>query len=131
MNPASVDIKDLLEAESSFGLTFATNLFIGSEPQQPDNCVTIYDTPGYPPELALEGAVQYFYPSIQIRVRNNSYLDAYDMINDIKTYLHGMNNFTVNGTDYDLIECSIEPHLLEWDKTGRSIFVITFNLRRR
>lgn len=46
MNAPSVDIKDMLEAESSLGLTFTSDLFVGHEPNTPDETVTIFDTPG-------------------------------------------------------------------------------------
>ena len=48
MNSVSEDVKDMLEAESDLDLTFATNLFIGKEEKDPDNCVTIFDTPESP-----------------------------------------------------------------------------------
>jgi len=46
MNPSSIDIRDILIAHTpTLGLTFATNLLIGLEPESPDNVVTIFDTP--------------------------------------------------------------------------------------
>ena len=88
MNPSSQDIKDMVDGESSLGLTFGTNLFTGIELSTPDDAVTIFDTPGSPPQLALDDS-EYNYPSVQIRVRNNSYLTGWTLINDIKALLHG------------------------------------------
>jgi hypothetical protein len=131
MNPTSKDIKDMLEAESSLGLTFATDLFIGKEPAMPDDCVTIFDTPGYPPQLTLKKGEDYYRPSVQIRVRNNSYLTGWDLINDIKIALHGVGQETWNSTLYSVIKCSMEPALLDWDEKNRARFVATFDVQRR
>ena len=131
MNPASKDVKDLLEAEGSLGLTFKTNLFVGNEPTEPDDCVTIFDTPGSPPQLTLAKGEDYFYPSIQIRVRDRDYLYGWDLMNDIKTLLHGWGQDTINGTYYAVIRCTQEPSLLDWDENGRARFVTTFDIQRR
>lgn len=131
MNPASVDIKDLVEADSGLGLTFATDLFIGREPAAPDNCVTIFDTPGGSPMQTFKQGEDYYYPSIQIRVRNTNYLTGWDLINDIKVLLHNRAQETVNGTLYSVIICTQEPALLDWDENDRARFVTSFDLQRR
>lgn len=131
MNAPSEDIKDMLEAESSsLGLTFATNLFIGKEPMLPKNCVTIFDTPGFPSYLGLN-TVGYEYPSIQIRVRNSGYINGWNLANDIKNLLHGKKQETWNGTLYTVIICSSGPALLDWDDNNNARFIINFNLQRR
>ena len=131
MDAPSVDIKDMLVADTSLSLTFATNLFVGKEPGKPDNCVTIYDTPGFPPYLGLGGEVGYEYPSIQIIVRNTKQATAWNLIERIKDSLHGRNHQTWNGTLYMLIACSSGPALLEWDDNNNCKFVINFNIQRR
>lgn len=132
MNAASVDIKDILEytAESSSGYNFTSNLFIGKEPPTPDNCITIFDTYGFPPQLTLDG-VKYEYPSVQIRVRNNEYLAGYALIKDIVNILHAMAQQTWNNTLYSVIYCSSGPALLDWDDNGRVRFIANFNIHRR
>lgn len=135
MNVPSVDIRHILEAKDessgSFVLIFGTNLFIGKEPATPKNCVTIYDTPGFAPYLGVSGDTGYEYPSIQIRVRNTSYVNGWNMINDIKSALHGLHQETWNGTLYSVIYCSGDPALLDWDDNGNARFVINFNINRR
>lgn len=131
MNPCSEDIKDFLESESSLALTFATDLFIAKQPLSPDNCVTIYDTPGAPPALWFDASEVYDYPSIQIRIRNINYLNGYSMAQALKTYLHGQAHITINSTYYSLIQCMGDPAFLEWDEKGRVHFIINFNLQRR
>ena len=134
MNSPSEDIKDMLVADSSLSLTFATDLFIGREPTLPKNCVTIFDTAERAPQLTLGGkdnTENYFYPSIQIRVRNIDYRDGWDLIQDIRTSLHGRAQETRNGTLYSVIYCASGPALLDWDENNRVRFIINFNIQRR
>ena len=129
MNPPSKDISDMLVA-GSLSLVVGTNLFIGREPEAPNDCVTIFDTPGHPPEMYYSNEYRYFYPSIQIRVRDIEYLEGWDLINDIKLLLHNRGQETWNGTLYSAIACTIEPALLDWDQNNRARFVTTFDIQR-
>jgi len=130
MNNSAEDIKDMLVAESDLGLTFATNLFIGKEEKTPRNCVTIFDTTGYPPDLGLTNQ-GYERPSVQIRVRNADYTTGWNLIEEIKTSLHGRAQETWNDTLYSVIYCASGPAHLDWDDNGNARFIINFNLQRR
>ena len=129
MNPSSVDIKDILVA-AGLGLTFGTNLFVGKEPVAPEDCVTIFDTPGAGPDKFHDQSVNYNRPSIQIRVRDNSYLEGWALINNIKNELHNKGPIVQSGTTYSSIFCSLEPALLDWDQNDRARFVATFDIQR-
>lgn len=129
MNPPSKDICAILAA-ASLGLTFGTNLFVGSEPPSPDNVVTIYDTPGFAPESTLTKGEEIWQPAVQVRVRNSSYLASYALINDIKETLHALAHETWGETRYDLIRCAQEPFLLDYDESGRPRFVANFDIQR-
>jgi hypothetical protein len=134
MNSTSEDIKEMLVADSSLGLVFASNLFIGKEPATPYNSVTIFDTPGFPDELLLDGSSNgnsYQYPSVQIRVRNTNYTVGWSLIENIKASLHGRARETWNGTLYSVIMCSSGPALLEWDDNSNVKFIVNFNIQRR
>ena len=131
MNAPSVDIAAILESESELGLTFATDLFVGKEPSTPQDCVTVFDTPGQPNQLTLQQGEDYFYPSIQIRVRNKDYVTGWELARDIASQLHARAHETWNGTLYTLIQCMGEPVLLDWDENNRCRFIINFNLQRR
>jgi hypothetical protein len=131
MNAVSEDIKDILIADSSLGLVFQTNLFISREPSKHSNCVTIFDIPGYSPQLLLEGAMGFRTESFQIRVRNTDYKVGYALANDIMVLLHGLEHVTYNSTLYMVIYCTSGPAMLGWDDNNRVIFVINFNLQRR
>ena len=130
MNPPSQDIKDILEA-ADLNLTFQSNLFIGSLPAQAqDNCVVIYDTPGYSPDLTFNFGEKYFRPSIQIMVRSRDYQTGYSLINSIKNELHGIGHEVWNGTVYELIKCTQEPFLLSYDERNLVQFICNFDIQR-
>lgn len=132
MNACSVDIKDMLVADTSLGLTLAGNLFVGKEPTTPDNVVTVYDSYGFPPSLTLAGKGEdYYYPSIQIRVRNRDYRTGYNLAHDIMVSLHGRAQQTWNGTLYTVIYCSSDVALLDWEDNGLCRFLTNFNIQRR
>ena len=136
MNAPSKDIATMLEADSSLGLFHTIvgnqvrNLFVGMEVSTPKNIVTVFDTPGFPDQLTM-GKEKYEYPSIQIRVRNISYEDAYIIAENIKDSLHGRAHETCNGSYYSVIKCSSGPALLDRDDSGNYRFIINFNLQRR
>lgn len=131
MNPTSIDIKDMLEAESALALTFATDLFVGVEPSTPDNCVTIFDTPGFNRELTFDKTEKYQRPSIQLRVRNRDYETGWELINDIVDRLHGRGAETWNGSQYSVIVCVTEPALLDYDARGNARFFTNFDIQRK
>ena len=138
MNPASIDIKDLLEQESSsssslnLDLEFGTNLFISHEPDSPQNCVTVYDAPGGFIDSTLQAGNQdYFYADVQVRVRNTNYLTGMALACNIQKVLHGLNNFMHGTTYYAFIRCTTPPFMLEWDTLNRAIIIINFQIQRR
>lgn len=130
MQSAADDVHEILEAESSLGLSLGVNLFIGRELDQPDDCVILFDTPGMAPELTLGNDVGFYRPAIQVRVRNKSYINGYSLIFDIMKLLHGRGPETWNGMVYSAIVCVGDPMLLDWDPKGRARFICSFSLLR-
>jgi hypothetical protein len=125
----------MLEAELDLSLSSGSsgavrNLFVGKEESTPDDCVTIFDTPGFPPMLTLNDQ-GYYYPTIQIRVRSRKYVDGYALAQKIQSALHGRAQETWNDTLYTVIYCSGDIALLDWDDKGRPRFVINFYIQRR
>ena len=129
MNPPSEDIKDILLSNSSLGLVFNDNLYVGKEPTKPRDCMTIFDSGVFGQNLGL---TEYGYErqSVQIRVRNMDYLTGWAVVQGIKNYLHG-GTFEINGTVYTVIYCSSGPALLDWDDNGNVRFVVNFDMQRR
>ena len=133
MNPPSVDIKDILIADSSLAFTFGIDLFIGKEPGKPRRTATIFDYASFPPNLTMDGkdAANYEYCGIQIRVRDVDYVTGWTLINKIKDSLHGRAQETWGGTLYCVIKCINGPALLDYDANGNARFVVNFNIQRR
>jgi hypothetical protein len=131
MNAVSEDIKDIILEDSSLGLDFGTNLVIGREPASPGNCVTIFDIPGYSPQLLLDGEMGFRTESFQIRIRNTNYTTGYALANTIMVLLHGLEHVTYNSTLYMVIYCTSGPAMLGWDDNNRVIFITNFNVLRR
>jgi len=131
MNAPAVDIADILESVDSGTYIIGTNLFVGKEPAKPDNCITLYDYGGRPPQLTFDRTEKYEYPSVQVRVRNNDYRAGWDMIQDIADSLHGLSNETWNGALYTVIFVSSGPAFVAWDGNNRAIFVVNLGIQRR
>ena len=63
-----------------------TDLFLGLMPDQPDNCIALFEYAGSPPDLHWNGE----YPGLQVRVRDKSYAAARTKIGEIMAELHGL-----------------------------------------
>jgi hypothetical protein len=130
MNSPSIDIKDWLEVNSGLGLVFATNLFISREPATPDNTVTIYDTPAGADKSDMEGDSLIYENSIQIRIRNKSYITGWVLADAIKDVLSPVSNTMINSTTYLSIFHQNGPFVLEWDDNNRVILILNFQIER-
>lgn len=130
MNALSLDIRDMLVADTDLELVFAKNLFVGREPEHPDNCVTLFDTGGGAPSLTYSKQ-EYNWDTIQVRVRNNSYLDGMKQMYSIKKALHGIVNVQQNDMFYTLIRMYMPPFALGWDANDRVMIVASFEAQRR
>lgn len=130
MKAPSIDIRDMLIADTSLGLVYEQNLWIGKEPPKPNDTVVIFDTTSFAPWLGLTDK-GYEYPSVQIRVRNLDYETGWDLIHAIMNSLHGRAQETWNGSLYTVIYCSSGPAMLDWDDSQRVRFIVNFNLQRR
>lgn len=131
MNAASVDIKDWLEANSGLGLVFKENMFISREPTKPDNCITIYDTPGEPARPDFEGDSSIYEDSIQIRIRNTSYVTGWELAEAIRDVLHPISNTEINEIIYLSIFHQNGPFVLEYDSNNRVIIILNFKISRK
>jgi hypothetical protein len=130
MKAVSEDIKDILLSESSLGLSFADDLFVGKEPHEPDNCVTIFDIPGDPPQVTMD-VTRYDYPAVQIRCRNNDYMQASQQAYDIMEVLHGRSHEIVNGNYISSIIAQSDPQFFDWDQENRARFILKIKIQRR
>lgn len=125
MNPPSADIKDHIVANSSF--VFGTDLFIGTQPDDPDKCLTLYDVPANEsnPKLPIEEV------GIQFRSRSTDYVEAYSIISDMKVLLEGKRqDLMLNGSRYFSFMVISQPIQLIRDKKERHMFAMTMYLKR-
>jgi hypothetical protein len=134
MNAAIEDIKDMLEAESALGLTFATDLFLYREPAKPDNTVTLFEGPGIAPIGLLgsnEDTKHYERPSIQVRIRNREANVAVQLGYEIISVLHARAHEKWGSYYYELIAVIGTPYLMDWDENNRARVILNFNIQRR
>jgi hypothetical protein len=129
--------------------TLGADLFLGLMPDQPDNCIALFEYAGSPPDLHWNGE----YPGLQVRVRGTSYEAARSKIGEIMTALHGLYEQTlgggdgdegngdegsgdegygepipVTGTRYLLIKARGSPEILKRDASNRVELVLNFEI---
>lgn len=130
MNSPAVDIREMLLADPNVD-TDAYVPFVGMEPPMPFNCITIIDAAAYAPQLTMGNDSTYEYPSVQIRVRGVDYREAWGIISNIKTSLHGRANESWGDAFYTLINCLNGPMQLDWDDNQRVRLIANFDAQRR
>jgi len=86
--------------DASLNLVSGTNLFVGSEPLTPSDCVTVYDTDSIAPEFDYDGIKYLYYPRVQIRVRNSAYLAGDTVVINIRNAVQSIVHQTVGGRRY-------------------------------
>lgn len=125
------DDTDSMDSSSSSVVSDLYEISIGKEPATPSNVISIYETPGYPPQLTFNKSEKYEYPSVQIRLRSDFYQNGYEQALRIREILHGRAHETWNGTYYSVIYCVNGPLLFDYDKNQRPRFILNFNVQRR
>jgi hypothetical protein len=128
MKPMSEDVKDILteSAAGALGLVFGTNLFIGTEPPEPDAAVTLYDTGGHDPDIQND----LYQPTLQVKGRGGNYLAAYATMRAVMAYLTAERNITVGGTRYLAFWPVGDINALGRDEKNRALFTLNFRTMR-
>ena len=101
-----------------------TDIFLGLMPDQPDNCIALFEYAGSPPDLHWNGE----YPGLQVRVRNKSYAAARTKIGEVMEKLHGLHEQTLSGTRYLLIKARGSPEVLKRDNNNRVELFVNFEI---
>ena len=104
--------------------TVGTDIFLGLMPDQPDNCIALFEYAGSPPDLHWNGE----YPGLQVRVRNKSYAAARTKIGEVINKLHGLHEKTLSGTRYLLIKARGSPEVLKRDNNNRVELFVNFEI---
>ena len=103
-------------------LGFGRNLFIGREPSSPVNCITIYPTGSYSPDISRSTET----PTIQIRIRNTSYFTGYKIGNMIGKKFHENTDICASSRGKCFaIQSQVIPIGITDDATAH-LFVINF-----
>lgn len=114
----------LLDDIASYLETIGSDIFKGYLPEQPDNCIALFEYAGEPPDL--HSNVEY--PGLQVLVRSKSYATGRQKIEKVKSILHGVAETMINGHRYLLISARQSPEALPRDENGRVIFVCNFRV---
>ncbi len=104
--------------------TPGTDIFLGLMPDQPDNCVALFEYAGSPPDLHWNGE----YPGLQVRIRNKSYAAARIKIEETMKKLHGLHEQMLSGTRYLLIKARGSPEILKRDSSNRVELFVNFEI---
>jgi len=104
--------------------TVGADIFLGLMPDQPDNCIALFEYAGSPPDLHWNGE----YPGLQVRVRNKSYSAARTKIEDVMKKLHGLSEHILSGTRYLLIKARGSPEILKRDNNNRVELFVNFDV---
>ena len=110
-------------ATKSIG-TVGTDIFLGLMPDQPDNCIALFEYAGSPPDLHWEGE----YPRLQVRVRDKSYAAARAKIGTVAALLHGLHEQVLSDTRYLLIKALGSPEVLKRDANNRVELFVNFEI---
>ena len=126
MKSPSEDIA-LILVDEGIG-TIGTDIFVSKEHETPDECISLFDTGGFPPESGF----RYDYPTIQVRVRGKKgkYQATYNKADDIKAILNGKHNVTKNGTRYVGIWAMGDILSLGYDESDRPLLSVNFRIQR-
>lgn len=130
--PVAYQIAQILENEGVG--TFATDLFVSKEPDEPDNCVTVYSTGGLPDFTLTRGNRSAEVLNFQVRVRNNDYLTAHTKMEAVRTAIEKRKFIQLvdsAGTMDFAIWLTGLPNDLQRDTKNRSIVTADFSCMRR
>lgn len=124
MNSPAKDIKHRLVNLTIVG---AAICFIGEEPAEPNNCVTIYDTGGSDPfaNIGLKS------PTVQVRVRNTDYAAGYALQESIQNALITTETFELNNARYIGVWGQGDIIFIGRDENNRAIFTANYRIERQ
>ncbi len=101
------------------------DIYFGSKPSSPSNCITVFDTGGFAPKKDTTSD-----PTVMIQVRNDDYSVGMDLLQKIHSLLKDKNNFWLG--DYIFVyvsEALGEPGHIGKDENGRDLFSCNYHLR--
>lgn len=97
---------------------------VGNHEVDVDNCIAIYETGGFEPELYFEGENEE-YPTFQVIVRDKSYRSGFQKIRGIYKLLHGDTSL------FPLTEAQQPPAPIGQDDKKRWEFSVNFKVTKQ
>jgi len=109
--------------------TLGTNLFLGTMPETPDECVAVYENSGNAPMFTMgTGGIVIDYPMIQIvaRAGREDYPTARDKAESIRTLLASVLDSTISSVNIMRIEPMGSVNPLGVDSKFRPMVSVNF-----
>lgn len=125
------DVKDILEGASGGAIaTFGQDLFVGGLPATPDDCISLFEYGGEPPERVKARASPVMeYPRFQVLVRARRYPDARELAEEVYQTLEGFSGL-VGQTSYAWIRSLQSPFFLDRDEGGRTRIACNYRVAK-
>ena len=123
-------IEQVAQVLSNAGLgTIGSNIFLGTQPETPDNCISVHDTGGVEPSIDYNDKM----PTFQVLIRNTSYETAKANLDTVRATLHQHRNAVlVSGETYFYyIYLIAEGGPIGRDENGRDVFSVNFQAKTR
>lgn len=127
------EIQTYLAGIGPLGLTVQTNFFASYLPDQPDQCVTIYEYAGPAPQDTMgtpTGHAAWWKPRLQVVCRDVNYIPARTLAGNILVALHSIANQTIGGVQYLRIMAQQDPFLRARDQRERSEIVCNYQVEK-
>lgn len=121
----AIDIASHLQANGLGQL--GQDLFVSFQPSEPDDCITIYDTGGYAPDID----VPLRDPTCQVLVRSADYPVAMERAQAVFNLLHAKANYALGGAWIYLSKAEHEPTPIGPDENGRPEITLNFHFKIR
>jgi hypothetical protein len=117
---------------SSGGIgVLGSNLFLSLMPDQPDTCVAVFETGGFPAlhTMGVSNPVAEN-PGIQVICRGANYQTARILAKDVDVLLNGLRNRTINGVTYRWVQGNQAPFFLMRDENNREEIGCNYSIIR-
>lgn len=129
MTTPAQDIKVLLESDSSLALSFGEDLFVGEMPENPNLCVSLFDTGGIP---VVVGPFYTCFVHILVRGVVGGYVEAYTLAEEISSVIHEYYGTPLGSSFYYTgVWASSVPFFIGTDEANRPLFSLNFKVQRR
>jgi hypothetical protein len=131
-----VDLKDQMVA-AAVGVFASSDendwcITIGSSPDKPTKCLTLYDTGGPQPDRTMDRSQKAIMsPQIQVRARAATYIAGYQKLQDLVDLTNQWGKFARGSSWFEGVFQSSDIMFLERDGKDRYVFTVNFQVKRK